>query len=296
MEDWLLGIDRATWYWYTGFGLIVIVAASIATRAIRLLMKRVMQRETQNRQEDLTRLRFINNAISVIIWFVAIGLIIYAIPRFRAVAITLFAGAGILVAIIGFAAQSAFANIINGVFIVMSRPFRVGDLIKIGDLYQGFVEDITLRHTVIRDFQNRHVIIPNSTVGNADILNYDFADPKVLEYVEMGISYDSDIDKAMEIMREEALNHPDCIDNRDAEEKANGDQIVRVRLIGFGDSSVNLRAYVWTSDPVKGFITRFDLYKSIKKRWDAEGIEIPFPYRTLVFKNPEDKERLNRKD
>lgn len=294
MKEWIFNIDPNAWYSYLGFSLLIILIAAITTRTFRMLMKRMMKREVQNQHEDVTRIRFVNNAMSVIIWFVAIGLIIYTIPRFRAVAITLFAGAGILVAIIGFAAQAAFANIISGIFIVMSRPFRVGDLIKIGELYMGFVDDITLRHTVIRDFQNRRIIIPNSTVSNAEILNYSIDDPKVCEYVEMGISYDSDVDKAMEIMRDEAMKHPSRIDNRSPEDKANGDPIVRVRMVGFGDSSVNLRAYVWVEDPVSGFLLRFDLYKSIKARFDAEGIEIPFPYRTLVFKNQDDKQHLDK--
>ncbi len=294
MKDWFLHIDENAWYWYFGFSSLVIILAIVATRALRLLMKRLMHRDVDNPTEDLTRLRFLNNAISVVIWFVAIGLIVYSVPRLRAVAITLFAGAGILVAIIGFAAQAAFANIISGIFIVMSRPFRVGDLINIGEIHQGFVHDITLRHTVIRDFQNRRIIIPNSTVGNAEILNYSIDDPKVCEYVEMGISYDSDVDKAIEIMRDEAMNHPSRIDNRTARDISDGEPIVRVRLVGFGDSSVKLRAYVWVDDPVSGFLLRFDLYKILKARFDAEGIEIPFPYRTLVFKEPKGKERLRR--
>lgn len=295
MKEWLLNIDEGTWYWYPVFSLVIVIGAILLSRGARLIMKRIMKLDTTE-TGDLTRLRFINNAISVVIWFVAIGLIIYSIPRLKAVAITLFAGAGILVAILGFAAQSAFANIINGVFIVMSRPFRVGDLIQIGELFQGFVEDITLRHTVIRDFQNRHIIIPNSTVGNADILNYNFDDPKVLEYIEIGISYDSDVDKAIELMRSECMNHPDCIDNRSPDDIANEIPAVRVRVIGFGDSSVNLRAYAWAENPMKGIVMRFDLYQRIKKSWDKGGIEIPFPYRTLVFKDQKDKDSLGGKE
>lgn len=131
---------------------------------------------------------------------------------------------------------------------------------------------------------------------DAETLNFRIDDPKVCEYVEMGNSYDSDVDLAMKIMREEALKHPSYIDNRTPQERAEGVPTVRVRLIGFGDSSVNLRAYVWVNDPVSGFLLRFDLYKSIKKRFDEEGIEIPFPYRTLVFKNPKDKEHFRGED
>ena len=101
----------------------------------------------------------------------------------------------------------------------------------------------------------------------------------------MGISYDSDVDLAMEIMRDEALKHPSCRDFRTAEDIAEGRNKVIVRLIGFGDSSVNLRAYVWADDPISGFVMKTELFKSIKERFDAEGIEIPFPYRTIVYKN-----------
>ena len=72
---------------------------------------------------------------------------------------------------------------------------------------------------------------------------------------------------------------------RSKKEKKEGIPQVVVRLISFGDSSVNLRAYVWTDDPIKVFQMQGDINKSVKKRFDAEGIEIPFPYRTLVYKN-----------
>jgi small-conductance mechanosensitive channel len=101
----------------------------------------------------------------------------------------------------------------------------------------------------------------------------------------MGISYDSDVDLAMKIMKEESKNHPNCIDNRNKIEIDNGKDQITTRLINFGDSSVNIRAYVWSTDPITGFEMKTDLFKSIKKRFDAEGIEIPFPHRTLVYKN-----------
>jgi small conductance mechanosensitive channel len=264
---------------------IIVIAAAITARLGRLLMARILRKGVEFDPAEQTRIRFFKNAISVIIWAGALWMIIYTIPKFRSIAITLFAGAGILVAIIGFAAQSAFANIISGIFIVFSRPFRVGDLIKIGSNYHGFVEDITLRHTVIVDFQNRRIIIPNSIVGNETILNSTIGDAKICEYVEMGISYDSDVDLAMNILREETMKHPFYLDNRTAKDIENGVPPVVVRVIGFGDSSVNLRAYVWVEDAVKAFQLRYDVYKTIKARFEEEGIEIPYPHRTLVYKN-----------
>jgi small-conductance mechanosensitive channel len=89
----------------------------------------------------------------------------------------------------------------------------------------------------------------------------------------------------MQIIKEEAMKHPLFIDNRTQEEIDNNQEPVNVRLIGFGDSSVNLRANVWAMSPADAYILGCDLNKKVKERFDKEGIEIPFPYRTIVFKN-----------
>ena len=212
-------------------------------------------------------------------------LIIYRLPGGKALAVSLFAGAGIFAAIVGFASQQAFSNIVGGIFIVIFKPFRVDDLIQVGADRMGFVVDITLRHTVIRDFNNRRIIIPNSVISAETVLNFTIEDQKICRWVEIGISYDSDINLAKKIMQEEALKHPLLIDNRTEEDIAEGKPQVDVRVIGFGDSSVNLRAWIWANSNGEAFAIHTDLNESIKARFDAEGIEIPFPYRTLVYKD-----------
>ena len=196
----------------------------------------------------------------------------FAIPGVHFTAITLFAS------------QQAFANIISGIFIVIFKPFRVNDLVDVGSLPKGRVEDITLRHTVIRNFENRRMIIPNSVISAEIVINSSIVEEEVCNFVDMGISYDSDVDLAMEIMRTESMKHPNYLDKRSGEEKEEGKEAVIVRVIGLGDSSVNLRAYVWTVDHSAGFNLKTDLYKSIKQQFDAQGIEIPFPHRTIVQK------------
>jgi small conductance mechanosensitive channel len=129
------------------------------------------------------------------------------------------------------------------------------------------------------------VIMPNSIISNETVVNSSIIDEKVCMWFEIGISYDSDVDLAMRIIQEEAKKHPNLIDVRTAEDLKNEVPQVIVRVMGFGDSSVNLRAWVWADDAPKGFVMSKDLNKSVKARFDAEGVEIPFPYRTLVFKN-----------
>jgi small-conductance mechanosensitive channel len=116
-------------------------------------------------------------------------------------------------------------------------------------------------------------------------VNSNIVDETICNFIDIGISYDSDIDKAMEIMRNEAMAHPKFMDHRSQEELDSGIPPVTVRVMGFGDSSVNLRAFVWSMDHSSGFVLKTDLNKSIKEQFDKQGIEIPFPYRTIVYKD-----------
>lgn len=265
--------------------LVIVIGAIILTRFLRWLITKSFDAASLKLEVDPTRYKFLKNAASLVVWVLAIAAITLLIPRLRGLAISLFAGAGILVAILGLAAQQAFSNIISGIFIVMFRPFRVGDLIKVGTMDYGVVEDITLRHTVIKSFQNKRIIIPNSVVSDEYITNDSIGDSRICRFVEFGISYDSDPELATSIMQEEAEKHPKVIDGRTEEEIEAGEPKILVRVISYGDFSVLLRAYVWVMDPMDGFQMHSDLNKSIKTRFDAEGIEIPFPYRTIVYKN-----------
>ena len=278
------------WKFYLMIGSILI-GGFLLSKIVRLLISKSLLIENTKIKGDITRVKFFKNAASLIIWLVVFGLVIFQIPEFKTLGVSLFAGAGILFAAIGFAAQEAFSNIVSGVFIVIFRPFRVGDMIRVGSQNYGIVEDITLRHTVILSFENKRIIMPNSVISTDVIVNDSIEDQKVCRYIEVGISYDSDIELARRVLQEEALKHPLCIDGRTKKEKENNRDIVEVRLLKFGEYSMDLRAYVWTSDPEEALKMHSDINMAIKKRFDEVGIEIPLPYRTIVFKNNIDNEK-----
>lgn len=265
----------------------LIVGGLITTRIIRWLMDKSFVTASDKLNVDATRYKFFKNAVSFVIWIVIIGIIVSLIPTLKSLAVTLFAGAGILVAIVGFAAQAAFSNIVSGIFIVIFKPFRVGDLIRVGEGSNsyGVVEDITLRHTVINNFENKRIIIPNASISAETIVNDSISDSKVCRWVEVGISYDSSVPIAEKIMQEVAMSHAHCIDVRTKLQIEEGIPQVEVRLRSFDDSSVTLRAYVWTNDPYNAMKMHSEINKEIKRRFDEEGVEIPFPYRTVVYKN-----------
>jgi small conductance mechanosensitive channel len=270
---------------YSIIAIAALLIAFVISKILRSIINRFIRLSSTKLKADPTQFSFLKNAVTFIVFFGAIIFIFYTIPAFKSIGITLFAGAGIIAAIAAFASQQAFSNIVSGIFIVMFKPFRVNDIVDIGNLPKGRVEDITLRHTVIRNYENRRMIIPNSVISSEIITNSSIVEEHICNFIEMGISYDSDVDKAMEIMKNEAIKHPNFMDNRTAEEKKQNIDPVMVRLMGFGDSSVNLRAFVWSKDHPSGFKMKTDLYKSIKEQFDKNNIEIPFPYRTLVFKN-----------
>jgi len=264
--------------------LIIIVIAIVVIRVLNGVINSMIKREERQANPNITQLNFMKNSVRVIVYTVAVIMIINVIPPLKSIGTALFAGAGIFAAIIGFASQQAFANIIGGVFIIFFKPFRVGDTIQTNDGLVGKVTDITMRHVVIRDMENRRIIIPNSKMSEDKIINSTIDDEKICRHITFGISYDSNIDKAMEIIATEIRNHPNFWDNRTDEEREAGEPDVRVKVVALSDSSVDLKAFAWSPTNPKSLELEWDVLKSIKERFDSEGIEIPYPHRTMVQK------------
>lgn len=263
---------------------IIIVAAYSVSFIIRKILGLFIKRKSLKVNVDPTNFSFLKNSISFIIFTVGLIAIFYITPSLKTVSKALFAGAGVLAAIIGFASQKAFSNIISGIFILIFRPFRVTDVIEIGSLNKGIVEEITLRHTIIRNYENRRIIIPNSIISEETIVNSNIIEEKIKKFVEFDISYESDIDLAKKIIYEEAINHPLIYDNRSEEDKTNDKPIAIIRVIRLGEYSITIRAYIWAKNNDDAFVLNCDMNESVKKRFDKEGIEIPYPHRTIVQK------------
>lgn len=266
---------------------IVAIGTIVAGTIANSWFKKSTLKNIQNNQ-DTTNLKFLRYVVVIAIYFTGVLFCLLAIPALHAVAQTALGGAGIIALVVGVSSQEALSNLIGGFFIISFKPFKVGDIIKLNDTMIGRVADITLRHTVIRTFNNRMIVIPNSIINKEKLVNYDLGDPKCCEYVEMGISYDSDVDLAKKIMQEECQSHPLVYDNRSEDDKQEGKPIIRVAVVEFEDSAVVIRAWVWASNYGDAIAVKRDAYESIKKRFDAEGVEIPFPYRTIVVKNTKD--------
>ncbi|MFT7588953.1 MAG: small conductance mechanosensitive channel [Limisphaerales bacterium] len=263
----------------TTVGIILVTFLSILL--IKGIMRKYFDDACRILKVDSTNYRFFQHSISFLLYFLAIIIIIYSVPELRALSVTLFAGAGVLAAVIGLASQQAVSNIIGGIFIVIFKPFRVNDIVKVEPSYLGFIEDITMRHTIIRSMDNHRIIIPNNKISSETILNYTIIDPRICQFVHIGISFESDIDKARKIIQEEVLSHRLYIANKDG-------KLPKVRLVKIEDSQILLRVWVWAPDLEEAFEMEWTLLESIKKRFEREGIELPYPHTTFNFKDSED--------
>lgn len=259
--------------------------ATVLTLILRKLLTIFISKYAERLNTDATNFSFIKNSVGFVIFTSAIIFIFYEIPYLKTIGTALFAGAGILAVAVGFASQKAFSNIISGIFILIFKPYKISDIIEFKDGQKGVVEEITLRHTIIKDYENRRILIPNSAISEETIINSSILDEKIKKHLIFSISYDSNIDKAIEIIQSEAEAHPLILDNRTKNDIENNEPIVMVRVVSLSDFSVDLKAYLWTKGNDEAFILKCDLLKSVKIRFDKEGIEIPFPYRTIVFKN-----------
>ena len=263
---------------------LVFIFIIILTFMVNWVARRAFNRFLKNRldNEDLTSYKFIGNALTAIIYTIGFIFAIREFPPLKALAGSLLTGAGIFAAILGLASQQAFGNIVSGIFIIISKPFRVNDRLKIKEIYKGTVEDITLRHTVIRDFENRRIIVPNSVIASEILVNADHNDDPVCKFVEFGISYSANIDEVKTIMADEVAKHRLYLDRRTETDKEAGKPLVLVRVVRLTDWSVVLRADAWAKNPSEAFDLYCDLLESIKKRFDKEGIEMPYPHYKII--------------
>jgi len=172
---------------------------------------------------------------------------------------------------IGFALQDVIANFVAGLFIYTDRPFRIGDWIE-WDGNSGIVEDISFRVTRVRTFDNELLTVPNSQLTDGVIKNPVAKETLRLQFT-FGIGYDDDVDRATEIIVDEAERHPEIL----------SDPEPSVRLTELADSYVGLRSRIWIDNPSRAdFVKiRSEYVRNVKGRFDEAGIEIPFPQRDI---------------
>ncbi len=199
------------------------------------------------------------------------GLIIVAVSTLRELGFSLtplLGAAGVLGIAIGFASQTSVSNVISGLFLIAERPFVVEDLIEVGGV-TGRVVSIDTLSVQLRTFDNRMVRIPNETLVKSQMINITRFPVRRVD-VRVGVAYKENPTRIREILLDIAAQNPTCL----------MEPAPIVVFEGFGESSLNFLFGVWATQA--NFLTlRNSIQEDLKARFDAEGIEIPFPHRTL---------------
>ncbi len=219
-------------------------------------------------------LRFTKSVVNVVFAVILFYSLLQQFEVTRDISKALLQSGSLMVAIATFAAQQALANVISGISLSVSRPYNVDEKIRVVQggsvIAEGYVKDITIRHTIIRQFNGECCIVPNSVMDSAVITNTNFIE-NVGNFMEIEISYDSDIDKAMSLMQQI------CIEN---EQTLNTEEN-KVFIKSYTSNGIVLKTTVWTQNLDDSFQACSDIRVALVKGFREAGITIPYQTVTI---------------
>ncbi|MGE3801757.1 MAG: mechanosensitive ion channel family protein [Candidatus Kapaibacterium sp.] len=190
-------------------------------------------------------------------------------------AITALGVGGLAVAL---AFQDTLANLFAGIHMTLSQQLHLEDYVQLQSGEEGFVHDISWRTTTLRTLANNLIIIPNKKLSESIIINFNLPMSELAIELNVGVSYDTDPAYVEEVLI-------DIVKGAYGEVEGVLDEVPAIRFHAFADSSLTMRAFVKVDKVENRFAARHELMKRVYKRFREEGIEIPFPIRTLQFKS-----------
>ncbi len=222
-----------------------------------------------------TLMPIFSKLINVIVYFVAFILILNALG----INVTaLVAGLGIGGIAIAFALQETLSQLFAGMYIMTDRPVRVGDYIELESGQKGYVVNIGWRSTRIRELPNNIIVIPNSRLGGSTITNFYLPEQEMAALVQVGVSYNSDLEKVERVTVDVGKKILKKITGGVPE----FDPFIRYHT--FSDFSINFSVILRVKEFVDKYLVTHEFVKALHKRYKKEGIEIPFPIRTVYMR------------
>ncbi|MEJ2604367.1 MAG: mechanosensitive ion channel [Gammaproteobacteria bacterium] len=248
-----------------GVDLIAAIAIFIIGRWIANLVTKAIRRLMERADVEPTLVKFLSNIIRTLL---LLFVILAAISQLGVQTTSLIAVLGAAGLAVGLALQGSLSNFAAGVLIIIFRPYKVGDYIEAAGT-AGTVDEVQIFTTVLKTPDNKKIIVPNSQITGDTITNYSAHDTRRVDFT-FGIGYGDDIDKAKKII-EEVLT---------SDERVLKDPAPQIVVSELADSSVNIVARPWAA-AADYWGLKFDVTETVKKRFDAAGISIPFPQRDV---------------
>ena len=228
---------------------------------IKFILKKLKKNKKFNEKLDSTVSNFICNVVKFGLYLLLVLCIIGTLGIEMASIITVLATAGAAVAL---AVQGAFSNLVGGMMIIIFKPIRVNDYVEIGGK-SGIVEDLGIFYTTLKTGDNLTITVPNSTIVDSVTVNYTRKDTRRLD-LALAVAYGTDIDKAKAVITDVITSHELTLDT----------PTPFVRMTAMKDSSIEITVRVWCNRS-NFLVLKSDLLEILKKRFETEGIEIPFP-------------------
>lgn len=278
LSDYQEHLDKAIdWAWLTLPGLAINLITALLILFIGLyiirFLNKMIRKFFEKKDYDLALESFLQSFISIALKILLFVLVITQLGVQSSSLIAIIGAAGLA---IGLALQGSLSNFAGGVLLLLFKPFKVGDFISAQGV-DGSVKEITIFYTELTTFGNQVAIIPNGKLSNDNIINYNALAAR-RDNVKVGIGYGSNIKVAKDILLQI------CADN----EAISKEPVPEVYVDGLGDSSVNLTLRFW-ADTSLFWPAHFYVIEETKSRFDAAGIEIPFPQRDMHMKGQASK-------
>lgn len=248
-----------------GLALAIFLVGRWIARALSAALGKVMEK----RQMDPILVGFATSVANIAMLAFVIVAALGQLGIQTASFVAILGAAGLAIAL---AFQNSLSNLASGVLLVSFRPFKIGDFIEAGGV-SGVVEKIEIFTTQIRTGDNKTIIVPNGGITSGNIVNYSTKPTRRLDLV-MGVGYDDDLDKVRAII-EDVLK---------ADDRVLDDPAPTVGVVELADSSVNFVVRPWCNS-ADYWPLHFDLHETLKKRFDAEGVSIPYPQRDVHLHN-----------
>lgn len=263
----------SSWIGAIMYGGLFLAGAWLSSRLLQRFVNRLL---AQNPHMSRTSASFALQLGRLFLFILAGILYAHLIPALQALGTALLAGVSVASVVVGLAAQSTLSNLIAGFSLALYRPFELGDRVQINaptGLETGTVERLTLGYTLLKTYDNRRIVVPNSVMATQITVNLTTEDQRVLASIPIGISYEADLSRARALLLELARNHPHV------------QEVVGCPVIQLGPSSVVLSLQAWCPDAGQAKQVEYDIYEQVKEQFAAAGIEIPYPYTNVVLKS-----------
>jgi small conductance mechanosensitive channel len=251
----------------THYGLRIVIALLIFVigKLIAGMIRKGVRRGMERSKVDPVLVGFLSN---IVFYLLMVAVLITAVSQLGIHTTSFVAVLGAAGLAVGLALQGSLSNFASGVLIILFRPFKVGDFVEAGGV-MGVIDEIGILTTNMHSPDNRGIIVPNSQIMGGHIVNFNANETRRCDMV-FGISYSDDIDKAKALLADILEKDARCLK----------DPAPTIAVSELGDSSVNLVCRPWVN-AADYWGVLFDTHEAVKKRFDAEGVSIPFPQRDV---------------